>query len=137
MAYEYGGDVFADANDTDQFTHATSFPQPILMGAAFDDDLIKAVAEVVSTESRAFSNAGRFGIDAWTPNVNPFKDPRWGRGQETPGEDPFHIASYVRALLDGLQGGLHPKYKKIIATCKHFVGESVPLTLGRTPLTTS
>ncbi|KAK8199701.1 putative xylan 1,4-beta-Xylosidase [Phyllosticta capitalensis] len=122
VAYEYGGDVFADANDTDQFTHATSFPQPILMGAAFDDDLIKAVAEVVSTESRAFSNAGRFGIDAWTPNVNPFKDPRWGRGQETPGEDPFHIASYVRALLDGLQGGLHPKYKKIIATCKHFVG---------------
>ncbi|KAK8179615.1 beta-xylosidase [Phyllosticta citribraziliensis] len=125
VAYSYDVEVFRDANDTDQFTHATSFPQPILMGAAFDDELIRAVADVVSTESRAFSNAGQFGIDAWTPNVNPFRDSRWGRGQETPGEDPFHIASYVRALLDGLQGGVHPKYKKIVATCKHFLGYDI------------
>ena len=53
--------------------------------------------------------------------INPFKDPRWGRGQETPGEDPFHLSSYVHALIDGLQGGYDPKYKRIVATCKHFV----------------
>lgn len=56
------------------------------MGAAFDDALIEAVGEVVSTEARAFSNVGMAGLDFWTPNINPFKDPRWGRGQETPGE---------------------------------------------------
>ena len=53
-----------------EFSHATSFPQPILMGAAFDDELIKAVATVVSTEARAFSNDGRAGLDFWTPNIN-------------------------------------------------------------------
>ncbi|TLD36740.1 beta-xylosidase [Venturia nashicola] len=104
------------------YSYATSFPQPILMGAAFDDDLINAVATVISTEARAFNNDGRAGLDFWTPNINPFKDPRWGRGQETPGEDPFHLSSYVHALIDGLQGGYDPKYKKVVATCKHFVG---------------
>ena len=63
------------------FSYATSFPQPILMGAAFDDDLINAVATVVSTEARAFNNDHRAGLDFWTPNINPFRDPRWGRGQ--------------------------------------------------------
>ncbi|KAF2768813.1 1,4-beta-D-xylosidase [Teratosphaeria nubilosa] len=91
------------------------------MGAAFDDDLIRNVADVISTEARAFSNFDRAGLDFWTPNINPYKDPRWGRGQETPGEDPFHLSSYVHALIDGLQGGYSPKYKKIVATCKHFV----------------
>jgi beta-D-xylosidase 4 len=61
------------------------------MSAAFDDELIHAVAETVSTEARAFSNVGRAGLDYWTPNINPYKDPRWGRGSETPGEDPFRI----------------------------------------------
>ncbi|KAJ9131735.1 glycoside hydrolase family 3 protein [Pleurostoma richardsiae] len=110
---------FSAAGD---YSYATSFPQPILMGAAFDDDLIQAVATVISTEARSFSNVGRAGLDFWTPNINPFRDPRWGRGQETPGEDSFHLSSYVRALIDGLQGGYDPKYKRIIATCKHFVG---------------
>lgn len=63
------------------YSYATSFPQPILMGAAFDDELITAVATVVSTEARVFNNANRAGLDFWTPNINPFKDPRWGRGQ--------------------------------------------------------
>ncbi|THH27589.1 hypothetical protein EUX98_g6608 [Antrodiella citrinella] len=104
-----------------QFSYATSFPQPIIMGAAFDDDLIKQVATVVSTEARAYNNAGRAGLDFWTPNINPFKDPRWGRGQETPGEDPFHSSQYVYQLITGLQGGLDPKpYFKIVADCKHF-----------------
>jgi beta-D-xylosidase 4 len=107
---------------TGNFSYATSFPQPILMGAAFDDALIKDVATVISIEARAFSNDGRTGLDFWTPNINPFKDPRWGRGQETPGEDPFHLSSYVSALIDGLQGGVAPKYKRVVATCKHFAG---------------
>ncbi|KAK4995597.1 hypothetical protein LTR66_004626 [Elasticomyces elasticus] len=104
------------------YSYATSFPQPILLGAAFDDALITAVATVISTEARAFNNDGRAGLDFWTPNINPFKDPRWGRGQETPGEDPFHLSSYVHALIDGLQGGYAPKYKRIVATCKHWAG---------------
>ena len=103
------------------FSYATSFPQPILMSAAFDDQLIHDVASVVSTEARAFNNANRSGLDFWTPNINPYKDPRWGRGQETPGEDPYHISSYVKNLIAGLQGGFGPKIKKIVATCKHFV----------------
>jgi beta-D-xylosidase 4 len=93
------------------------------MSAAFDDDLIHSVATVVSTEARAFNNANRSGLDFFTPNINPFKDPRWGRGQETPGEDPFRIAQYVYALITGLQGGVGPDpYYKIVADCKHFAG---------------
>ncbi|KAJ7226907.1 glycoside hydrolase family 3 protein [Mycena pura] len=105
------------------FSFATSFPQPILLGAAFDDPLVKSVATTISTEARAFNNAGRAGLDFWTPNINPFRDPRWGRGQETPGEDPFHVAQYVLNLIDGLQGGIDPQpYFKVMADCKHFAG---------------
>lgn len=107
----------------DDYAYATSFPQPILMGAAFDDQLIHDVATVVSTEARAFNNGNRSGLNFWTPNINPYKDPRWGRGQETPGEDPFHLSSYVNMLITGLQGGLDVEpYKKIVATCKHYAG---------------
>ncbi|KAK6833795.1 hypothetical protein PG987_008489 [Apiospora arundinis] len=106
------------------YSFATSFPQPILMGAAFNDDLIKAVATVISTEARAFNNANRSGLDYWTPNINPYRDPRWGRGQETPGEDTFHIKSYVKSLIEGLQGN-DPDHLKVVATCKHFVGYDI------------
>ncbi|EME48739.1 glycoside hydrolase family 3 protein [Dothistroma septosporum NZE10] len=108
-------------SDSGPFRYATSFPQPILMGAAFDDDLIRDVATVISTEARAFNNDKRAGLDFWTPNINPFKDSRWGRGQETPGEDPYHLSSYVAALIEGLQGSPDDKYKRVVATCKHFV----------------
>ncbi|KAJ7644322.1 glycoside hydrolase family 3 protein [Roridomyces roridus] len=104
------------------FSSATSFPGPILMSAAFDDELIKEVATVVSTEARAFDNAGRAGLDFFTPNINPFRDPRWGRGQETPGEDPFRGAQYVFNLIQGLQGGIDPATFKIVADCKHWAG---------------
>jgi beta-D-xylosidase 4 len=84
-------------------------------------DLIKATATVTSTEARAFNNAGRAGLDFFTPNINPFKDPRWGRGQETPGEDSFLTSQYVLNLIEGLQGGIDPlPYYKIAADCKHF-----------------
>ncbi|KAI3613085.1 glycoside hydrolase family 3 protein [Moniliophthora roreri] len=102
------------------FSYATSFPAPITMGAAFDDELIQKVAIVISTESRAFNNVNRAGLSFFTPNINPFKDPRWGRGQETPGEDPFHISQYVYQLVTGLQGGVGPTKLKIAADCKHW-----------------
>ncbi|OTA68576.1 glycoside hydrolase family 3 protein [Hypoxylon sp. EC38] len=101
-----------------EFSHATSFASPILLSAAFDDDLVHAVAETISTEARALSNFGRAGLDYWTPNINPYKDPRWGRGSETPGEDPFRIKGYVKALIDGLQG--KENITKVISTCKHY-----------------
>lgn len=63
---------------------ATSFPQPIPMGAAFDDELIFDVATVISIEARAFSNFNRSALDFWTPNINPFLDPRWGRSRKAP-----------------------------------------------------
>lgn len=124
------GISFNDDNQSD-YGHATSFPQPITLGAAFDDDLVYDVATTISTEARAFSNVGRAGLDFWTPNINPFRDPRWGRGQETPGEDPFHLSSYVKALIAGLQGtedtegNVHGKYHKVVSTCKHFAGYDI------------
>ncbi|KAI1498905.1 beta-glucosidase [Biscogniauxia marginata] len=117
-------------NSEGDFSYASSFPQPILMGAAFDDDLIEAVASVISTEARAFNNFNRSGLDFWTPNINPYRDPRWGRGQETPGEDPFHLSSYVGALIRGLQGGEDPDILKVVATCKHFAGYDLENWLG-------
>lgn len=104
------------------FSHATSFPMPINLGAAFDDALVKQVADVISVEARAFGNSGHSGLDFWTPNINPFKDPRWGRGQETPGEDALHTSRYVYRLIDGLQDGIGPDRPRIVASCKHFVG---------------
>lgn len=124
------GVTFNPDNGSD-FGVATSFPQPITLGAAFDDAMVTRVATVVSTEARAFSNAGRAGLDFWTPNINPFRDPRWGRGQETPGEDTVHLSSYVKALIAGLQGtgdeegSVGGTYKKVVSTCKHFAGYDV------------
>ncbi|KAK4167225.1 family 3 putative glycoside hydrolase [Cladorrhinum sp. PSN259] len=101
------------------FSYATSFPNTITLASAFDDDLVYSVADTISTEARAFSNAGRAGLDYWTPNINPYKDPRWGRGHETPGEDPVRIKGYVKSLLAGLEGS-HESIRKVIATCKHY-----------------
>ncbi|KAJ7505520.1 glycoside hydrolase family 3 protein [Mycena galericulata] len=116
------GVTFAPSGD---FSFATSFPEPILMSAAFDDAMIKSVATIISTEARAFNNAGRAGLDFFTPNINPFRDPRWGRGQETPGEDPYRISQYVFNLIQGLQGGIDPPQFKVVADCKHFAGYDI------------
>lgn len=110
-----------------EFSYATSFPMPILMAAAFNDKLIGRVANIIGKESRAFANFGFAGFDFWTPNINPFRDPRWGRGAETPGEDPFHIQSYVANLIPGLQGD-DEAAKQIIATCKHFAAYDIETT---------
>lgn len=103
------------------FSYSTQFANTITMAAAFDDELIYEIASVISTEARAFVNGGMAGLDYWTPNINPYKDPRWGRGYETPGEDPLRIKGYTRSFLAGLEGD-HAKtgIRKVIATCKHF-----------------
>lgn len=106
--------------DSPPFDAATSFPMPLLMAASFDDELIERIGNVVGTEARAFGNNGWAGVDYWTPNVNPFKDPRWGRGSETPGEDALHVSRYARAILKGLEGG--EEQRRIVATCKHYAG---------------
>src|SRR4051794_36872819 len=105
------------------FNSATSFPMPILMSAAFDDDLIFKVATIIGTEARAFGNGGKAPVDFWTPNINPYKDPRWGRGSETPGEDATRLKGYTKHLLAGLEG--NKTQRRIIATCKHYAGNDL------------
>lgn len=112
---------------------ATVFPQAIGLAATFDEDLIYRVASAISDEARAKHNAaiakGSYqqytGLSFWTPNINIFRDPRWGRGQETYGEDPFLTAKLGVAYVNGLQGD-HPKYLKAAACAKHFVVHSGP-----------
>ncbi|KAG6015667.1 hypothetical protein E4U43_004976 [Claviceps pusilla] len=107
-----------------EFSAGTSFPMPILMSAAFDDALIREVASTISIESRAFGNAGYAGLDFWTPNINPFRDPRWGRGMETPGEDPYRISQYTYNLVTAFEGD-RSDYKRAMATCKHYAAYDV------------
>lgn len=112
---------------------ATSFPQAIGMAATWNVDLIHQVAEVISTEARAKFNhsvskgqRNRYqGLTMWTPNINIFRDPRWGRGQETYGEDPFLTSQLAVAFVKGLQGD-DPEYYKVIATPKHYAVHSGP-----------
>lgn len=106
------------------FDYATSFPAPILTAASFDTELFQEVGRVVGTEGRAFGNYGFAGFDFWAPNMNPFREPRWGRGQETPGEDTFVVSQYVRNYVAGLQGD-DPNEKLVIATCKHYAAYDV------------
>ncbi|KAL2758544.1 glycoside hydrolase family 3 protein [Sodiomyces alcalophilus JCM 7366] len=108
--------------DTAPFNHATSFPMPVLTAATFDDDLTEAVGNVIGIEARAWGNAGYSGIDFWTPNVNPFKDPRWGRGSETPGEDVLRVKRYAERIIRGMEGPVPDQERRIISTCKHYAG---------------
>ena len=112
---------------------ATVFPEPVGLAATFDDPLIHEMAVVIGTEARAKHNqavrAGRRdimeGLDFWSPNINIFRDPRWGRGQETYGEDPFLTARMGVAFVTGLQGD-DPKYFRVISTPKHYAVHSGP-----------
>jgi len=112
---------------------ATIFPQAIGMAATFNDDLVKQVSTAISTEARAKYNLAiqkdrhlqYMGLTFWTPNINIFRDPRWGRGQETYGEDPFLTATIGSAFVKGLQGN-DPHYLKTSATAKHFAVHSGP-----------
>jgi beta-glucosidase len=112
---------------------ATMFPQAIGMAASFDEDMMYKVADIISTEARAryheFQRKGDHdiykGLTFWTPNVNIFRDPRWGRGQETYGEDPYLTGRLGVAFIKGLQGN-HPKYLKAAACAKHYAVHSGP-----------
>ncbi len=114
--------------------YATVFPQAIGMAASFDAPLVEKVADAISTEFRAKyyetiqpdgSSSWYRGLTVWSPNINIFRDPRWGRGQETYGEDPHLTARMGVAFVRGLQGD-DPKYLKTVATPKHFAVHSGP-----------
>ncbi|KAL5213764.1 hypothetical protein ABZP36_002916 [Zizania latifolia] len=106
---------------------ATSFPQPILTAASFNASLFRAIGEVVSNEARAMHNVGLAGLTFWSPNINIFRDPRWGRGQETPGEDPLLASKYAVGYVAGLQdaGGGGGDALKVAACCKHYTAYDV------------
>lgn len=113
--------------------HATVFPQAIGLAATFDAPFIYNVFDAVSTEARAKYNIIgdnehlRYqGLTFWTPNVNIFRDPRWGRGQETYGEDPYLTSVLGKAVVEGLQGPADSKYMKTIACAKHYAVHSGP-----------
>ncbi|XP_047325301.1 probable beta-D-xylosidase 6 [Impatiens glandulifera] len=84
---------------------ATSFPQVILTTASFNRSLWRSIASAIAVEARAMYNVGQAGLTFWAPNVNIFRDPRWGRGQETPGEDPMVASVYAVEYVRGFQGG--------------------------------
>lgn len=112
---------------------ATVFPQAIGLAAAFDEDLMEEVGDTISTEARAkFNMQSKFGdrdiykgLTFWSPNVNMFRDPRWGRGHETYGEDPYLSGRLGVRFINGLQGH-DPKYMKVAACAKHFAVHSGP-----------
>ena len=113
--------------------YATVFPQAIGLAATWDTKLMNNVADVISTEARAKHHEavrnnqhGRYqGLTFWSPNINIFRDPRWGRGQETYGEDPYLTARLGVEFVKGLQGN-DPRYFKVIATPKHYAVHSGP-----------
>ncbi|KAJ4968990.1 hypothetical protein NE237_015691 [Protea cynaroides] len=109
------------------FPGATSFPQVITTAASFNSSLWKQIGRVVSDEARAMYNGGIAGLNYWSPNVNIFRDPRWGRGQETPGEDPVLAAKYAVNFVKGLQEPYGPDGSrlKVAACCKHFTAYDV------------
>jgi len=118
---------------------ATVFPEAIGLAATWDTDLMLRVATTISDEARAkhheFVRRGKHniyqGLTFWTPNINLFRDPRWGRGMETYGEDPYLTGRLAVAFIKGLQGD-DPKYLKTIATAKHYAVHSGPEPLRHT-----
>lgn len=113
--------------------NATVFPQAIGLAATFNDSLVLAVADAISTEARAKYNLSMekdrhqqyMGLTFWSPNINIFRDPRWGRGQETYGEDPFLTSKMGTAFVHGLQGS-DPAHLKVSAAGKHLAVHSGP-----------
>jgi beta-glucosidase len=113
--------------------YATVFPQAIGMAATWDPVMIQRMGDVISTEGRAKYNQAQregnhrifYGLTFWSPNINIFRDPRWGRGQETYGEDPYLTGRMGVAFIHGVQGD-DPNHPKAVATSKHFAVHSGP-----------
>ena len=101
-------------------------------GLVLPNDYLRAVGEAVGTEGRAMSNLGAAGLTYWAPNVNLFRDPRWGRGQETPGEDPLLAAAYAENFVRGMQEGEDPQRLKVSACLKHLTAYDVERSGGVT-----
>ncbi|MBK7106255.1 MAG: glycoside hydrolase family 3 C-terminal domain-containing protein [Ignavibacteriae bacterium] len=119
------------ANNND----VTVFPQPIGMAASFNDELVYKIFNATSDETRAKYNESQqkglenkrfLSLSVWTPNINIFRDPRWGRGQETYGEDPYLTSRMGVSVVKGLQGPDDGKYKKLLACAKHYAVHSGP-----------
>jgi beta-glucosidase len=116
--------------------YATVFPQAIGMGATWDPGIVHSMGDVISDEARAKYNQAQrednhrifYGLTFWSPNINIFRDPRWGRGQETYGEDPFLTARMGVAFVEGVQGD-DLNHLRAVATSKHFAVHSGPETL--------
>ncbi|MBN1791559.1 MAG: glycoside hydrolase family 3 C-terminal domain-containing protein [Bacteroidales bacterium] len=115
--------------------NVTVFPQNVGMAASFDDALVYRIFEAVSDETRAKYNESQqkgmenrrfLSLSVWTPNVNIFRDPRWGRGQETYGEDPYLTSRMGISVVKGLQGPADAKYRKLLACAKHYAVHSGP-----------
>jgi beta-glucosidase len=115
--------------------NVTVFPEPVGMAASFDDELVYNIFNAVSDETRAkYNDAMQKGqenkrflsLSVWTPNINIFRDPRWGRGQETYGEDPYLTSRMGISVVKGLQGPEDAKYRKLLACAKHFAVHSGP-----------
>jgi beta-glucosidase len=113
----------------------TVFPEPVGMAASFNDSLVYKIFDATSDEARAkYHDALRSGkenrrflsLSVWTPNVNIFRDPRWGRGQETYGEDPYLTSRMGISVVKGLQGPAEAKYRKLLACAKHYAVHSGP-----------
>ncbi|MBN1832073.1 MAG: glycoside hydrolase family 3 C-terminal domain-containing protein [Deltaproteobacteria bacterium] len=113
----------------------TVFPEPIGMAASFDDELVYKIFDAVSDETRAKYNESQqkglenrrfLSLSVWTPNINIFRDPRWGRGQETYGEDPYLTSRMGVSVVRGLQGPPDAKYRKLLACAKHYAVHSGP-----------
>ncbi|MBN1905558.1 MAG: glycoside hydrolase family 3 C-terminal domain-containing protein [Deltaproteobacteria bacterium] len=116
-------------------SNVTVFPEPIGMAASFNDELVYKIFNAVSDETRAKYNESQqkglenrrfLSLSVWTPNVNIFRDPRWGRGQETYGEDPYLTSRMGVSVVKGLQGPSDAKYRKLLACAKHYAVHSGP-----------
>jgi beta-glucosidase len=119
------------ANNND----VTVFPEPVGMAASFDDALVYRIFDATSDETRAKYNQAKqkgeenkrfLSLSVWTPNINIFRDPRWGRGQETYGEDPYLMSRMGVSVVKGLQGPADAKYRKLLACAKHYAVHSGP-----------
>ncbi|MFI5130855.1 MAG: xylan 1,4-beta-xylosidase [Chitinophagales bacterium] len=115
--------------------NVTVFPEPIGMAASFDDSLVYKIFNATSDETRAKYNEAQqkgqenrrfLSLSVWTPNINIFRDPRWGRGQETYGEDPYLTSRMGVSVVKGLQGPTDAKYRKLLACAKHYAVHSGP-----------
>lgn len=131
-AYDWWNEALHGVARTQE--HVTVFPQAIGMAATFDPEALQQAADMISSEGRALFNEDlksnqtgtRYrGLTYWTPNVNIFRDPRWGRGQETYGEDPYLTSQMGKAMVRGLEGS-DPVYLKSVACAKHYAVHSGP-----------